>query len=99
MITMDGRSSIDVAIEHLVLDGFEPQQSQAIAATLQEKLASLIEEKGLPGEFQASIQAGRLDAGTINLPEGASPAQMGTQIAEAIFNHLSHMLGRGNQDD
>lgn len=99
MITTDGRSTVDIAIEHLVLDGFEPQQSQAIAATLQEKLASLIEERGLPGEIQGSIQAGKLDAGSINLPEGASPAQMGTQIAEAIFNRLSHMLGRGNQDD
>lgn len=99
MITMDGRSSVDVAIEHLVLDGFEPQQSQAIKATLQEKLASLIEERGLPRKIQGSIHAGKLDAGSIHLPEGARPAQMGKQVAEVIFDRLSHMLGRGDQDD
>jgi hypothetical protein len=99
MITTDGRSSVEIAIEHLVLDGFEPQQSQAIASTLKEKLAGLIEERGLPGDSPQPIQAGQLDAGSIHLPEGASPARIGAQIAEAIYNRLAHMIGRGKQDD
>ena len=99
MITTDGRSSVEIAIEQLVLDGFEPQQSQAIASTIREKLAGLIEERGLPGEIPGSIHAGRLDAGSIHLSEEANPARIGTQIAEAIYKRLAHIIRRGKQDD
>jgi hypothetical protein len=99
MITTDGRSSVEVAIEHLVLDGFEPQQGQEIASTIKEKLALLIEEKGLPGEIPENLQAGQVDAGSVQVSEAAGTARIGAQIAEAIYNRLSRMIWRGKADD
>lgn len=74
--------NIELHIEELVLHGFDPRDRHAIADAVQSELTRLVGERGLHAQ---SIEAPRLDAGTIEL-NGTRGA--GAPIAQALHSTL-----------
>jgi len=70
---------IEVQIDELVLHGFSPNERWTIADALQDRLRTLLVEKGVPESWLAN--PARLDAGEIRLTRTGAD---GGQIAEAI---------------
>ncbi len=71
---------IEVAIDELVLHGFDRSQRDGIAAAVRAELAAALEGWG-PA---AGISAGRLEAGSFTLPAAAPPAAVGRGVARQI---------------
>jgi hypothetical protein len=80
-------SAVDLQIDRLVLDGFQPLDRAALAHALEAELARLIGVQGLPPQL-ASPGAARLDGGSFELPPGASPAELGQSIAHGLYRGL-----------
>ncbi len=78
------RPSIELRIEHLVLDGFSSADRASIADAVKSELAGLLGEYGLPSAIQNSSELERLNGGTISLARGARAAAIGGQIAHAV---------------
>ena len=72
--------NVELHIEELVLDGFEPHQQHEIADALRERLGSVLAERGVPPGLR---DVGAVDAGTI------SSADTGAGAADAIYDGLS----------
>ena len=70
---------IELHIEELVLDGFEPHQRYEIAEALRTRLGEVLTERGLPSSLgdTSSIDAGSISFG------GAS--RTGAAAADAIY--------------
>ncbi|MUL46999.1 hypothetical protein FZI85_03490 [Mycobacterium sp. CBMA293] len=79
---------IEVVIDELVLHGFEPHRSQAIAAGLRTELAvALANWRPTSG---ADID--RVDAGAIRHDGRATPRALG----ETVARHVAHALPTGS---
>ena len=74
---------VELHIEELVLDGFEPHQRHEIAEALRARLGELLVDRGLPDALWNDAAA--IDAGSIALGESAPPARTGTAAADAIY--------------
>jgi hypothetical protein len=88
---------IEVAIERLVLDGIElPLVQQArLQAAIEAELGRLMLEGGLATELAQGGALPALRGGTLNLSGQADPAQLGRQIARAVYQGL----GRADRRD
>jgi len=73
---------VELHIEELVLDGFEPHQRHYIAEALRARLAETLADRGLPPAMLNG--AASVDAGSIALDASASPARTGSAAADAI---------------
>lgn len=71
--------NIELHIEELVLDGFEPHQRYEIAEALQARLGEVLADRGVPPSLG---DVGAIDAGSISFG-GAS--RTGTAAADAIY--------------
>ncbi|OQA39752.1 MAG: hypothetical protein BWY52_03047 [Chloroflexi bacterium ADurb.Bin325] len=77
--------AIELHIEELALHGFEPDQRRAIAQAVEEALAQLLAERGLPPGWGEAAQIDRLEAGQFQVAAAARPATIGGQIAAALY--------------
>ncbi len=77
--------AIELHIEELVLHGFEPGQRRAIAQAVEEALAQLLTERGLPPGWEDGVQIDQLDAGQFDVIPAARPAAIGGQVAQALY--------------
>jgi len=75
--------NIELHIEELVLDGFEPHQRSEIAAALQARLGEVLADRGLPASLG---DASRIDAGTIAF---GGPSRTGAAAADAIYRGIT----------
>jgi hypothetical protein len=80
--------NIELHIEELVLNGFEPHQRHEIAEALRARLGEVLVERGIPGGLTGDVDA--IDAGTVTLGTGTlgiapSPARTGSAAADAIY--------------
>lgn len=71
--------NIELHIEELVLDGFEPHQRYDIAEALRSRLGEVLAERGLPASL-GDVSA--IDAGTISF---GGAARTGAAAADAIY--------------
>jgi len=83
----------DLRIEDLIVDGFAPSQSRAIAAALEQELVRLLAFDGAPfvakeARHVRPIAFDRIDAGVITLVPGASARLVGYSAARAIVQSL-----------
>ena len=78
---MNGR--VELHIEELVLDGFEPHQRYEIAEALRARLGEILADRGVPSALLENI--GAIDAGSISLGQSVSPARTGSAAADAIY--------------
>ncbi len=84
------RDSVKVHIEELVLQGFAPSARSGIAAAMEQELARLIGEGGLPGVRGNPVAFDQINGGTFNVTAGAKPHATGAGIARAVFRGLQH---------
>ncbi len=67
----DQAPAVDLRIEHLVLNGFSPGDRHSIADAVQNELARLLGEQGLPSGIKKISELEHLNGGTIRLTRGA----------------------------
>lgn len=84
-----GAVNVELHIEELVLHGFAPYDRQAIAAALQQALARLLHDHGVPPALTAGGRFDHLYAGAFNVAPGMSAQAIGVQVAEAVYGGLS----------
>lgn len=83
---MSGRR-IELAIEHLVLEGVRPADANAVGEALERELARLVRERGVPDAAIEDV-AGEVPA-SITSRAGESPSALGARLADAIYGRLS----------
>lgn len=80
---------IEVEIEQLVLEGFDPRDSSRIRAALERELGRLLAEGGVPGAWRAGGSVARVDAGSFEVAPGGSAETVGTKIAARLHGGLN----------
>ena len=99
-LARDQAPTVDLRIEHLVLDGFSPGDRHSIADAVQNELARLLGEQGLPSGIKNLSELEHLNGGTISLTRNARATVIGSQIAHAVHrafgNGESENLRRGS---
>jgi hypothetical protein len=93
---------IELHIQRLVLEGFEPHQRQAVAAALRDELTRRLTEGGLPRGIAAAVEASAgqgshssperlipwLDAGSVTLTPKAAPEAAGRAVAGQVLRRM-----------
>jgi hypothetical protein len=82
--------SVRLHIERLVLDGVDvgPGQHQLLQAAVQAELARLLGQGALAPELMAGGAVARLAAPSISMAADATGAQVGTQVAGAVYGGI-----------
>jgi len=81
------QSPIEVYIEELVLHGFAPGDRYAVADAVQQELAQLLAAQGMSSELVGEHSA--IDAGAFEVQLGERGAEVGAQVAQAVYRGLS----------
>lgn len=90
----EGRSQptlgpVRLQIDELWLEGFPHVDRAAIATAVEQELTRLFTQRGAPPGLHYTRELPTLDVGRIELAPEASAAQMGSQIAQAVYRGLS----------
>jgi len=82
--------NIDLRIKELILDGLAitPAERPVLQAAVESELARLLAERGLHPALQGSGAQPALRAAGMQLQGGESPAHVGAQIAQAVYEGL-----------
>ena len=78
---------IELHIEELVLDGFDPRDRYRIADQIQQSLAHTLSDANT-GFASLSQRVDQLDAGTVALKGSAPGRDVGSSVARAITGFL-----------
>jgi hypothetical protein len=84
----DRDAGFNLRINELVIDGYAPAESRAIAAALEQELGRLLADGVPPFAERSGAAFDRLDAGTVTLAPGAAPAAVGRSAARAVVQRL-----------
>lgn len=79
--------SVELHVEELILDGFEPAQRYAFGEAFESELGRLFSD-GVPAALTQDIEIAHLNGGAINLKPGASADDAGIQLARTIYGGL-----------
>jgi hypothetical protein len=84
--------NINLHIERLILDGLaiESRQGGLVKEALEAELTRLLEAQGLSASLQSGEALPALRAGAIALNAEKSPAQIGAQIAQAVYGSIGN---------
>ena len=82
------KPSIELHIEKLVLEGFSPASREQIGAAVQQELARLLTEHGLPPAWSTGREIEWLNAGTFRCDAQSKAEATGNQVARAVFGGL-----------
>ena len=85
------RRSIKVHIDTLVLHGFAAGDRYGIARGVEQEVARLLAEQGLPSRLKA-IELHRLAGGAINAKPSAKAEATGTQIGQRVHASISRAV-------
>lgn len=77
---------MDIEIETLRLYGFSTVDRYRIAEALVVELKRLFVEQGVPPALLVNGEAASLEAGEIGLLPDARPEQLGSRLAQTIYN-------------
>jgi hypothetical protein len=81
---------IDLHIEELVLHGLAPADRYRIGEAAERELGRLFSEQGLPSSLLGESTQGRLDGGSFEITQDASPDAIGVQVARAVYGVLGN---------
>jgi hypothetical protein len=81
--------SVEIHIEELVLHGFSPHARFRVAEAVQQELARLVFQEGVPASMLKSMEVDGLDGGAFTLAPAARDQGMGKQVARAIYGGLA----------
>ena len=85
----NGRSTLSLHIEELVLHGFASIDDNRIGEATQRELARLFVQQGVPRSLASRTTVDLLDGGALEIASASKPELIGTQLARAIFGVLS----------
>jgi hypothetical protein len=82
--------NINLCIERLILDGLPitNRQGALVQAAVETELSRLLAERGLASSLQSGGAMPNVRADGIHLTAENNPAQMGKQIAQAVYGGL-----------
>lgn len=82
--------NINIHIDRLILEGVSvtPSQRPMLQAVVEAELGRLLAENGLASELQAGGVVPRVPGGMIELASGGNSAQLGQQIARAVYQGI-----------
>jgi hypothetical protein len=82
--------NINLHIERLILDGLPVDRNQGplIQAAVEAELTRLLAQNGMATDLQIGGAVPQLGANTIQLAPGNNPRQMGTQIAQSVYDGI-----------
>ena len=78
--------NVRLHIEELVLQGFDGVDRYRVGAMVEQELARLFAEQGVPPGMAAGGAVARIDGGTFTVTPDAKPDRIGAQVAQAIYN-------------
>lgn len=80
---------IELIIDEIVLHGFDPRHRHAIGDAVERQLSALLAERaGALGEL-TSRAVPHDDGGHVSTPAGASPAVVGSAIADGLMSAIA----------
>ena len=80
--------NIELHIEEIVLHGFAQGVRYRIVEAIQNELARLLTEKGLPGLFEQNIEFSSIDGGSIMIGSGESTRSLGVRIGQSVYRGM-----------
>ncbi|MEM9151929.1 MAG: hypothetical protein AAGB19_15940 [Cyanobacteria bacterium P01_F01_bin.3] len=81
---------INLNIDQLTLEGFSlsPRDRRQLQASVEAELGRLITENGLASYLQSNGTVPNLTADAIQVSANPNPSQLGTQIAQAVYQGI-----------
>ena len=81
---------INIQIERLVLNGIKiaPHERPLLQAAVESELARLLARDGLNHQLAAGGASPSLGAASFQMAKNNSPAQLGNQIAQAVYKGI-----------
>ena len=80
---------IELRIDALVCDGFDPVDGHALGRAVERDLARLLGERGLPAGLRQDQTVHAIAAPEIALPAAATPDTIARELARAIYDGLN----------
>lgn len=81
-------SVVELHIGELVLDGFPLMDKVQLGAVVQQELARLLAERRLPTGLARGGEVASLDGGAFQVKQGSKAQEIGSQIAQAVYEGL-----------
>ena len=82
------RANVELHVDHLVLNGFRPQDRHAIAAGFESELRQLLALRSLPARLTAGGALPLLQLGSFEVEPGSPPSAIGAGLAQTLFEGL-----------
>ena len=83
--TTSNLQTVELHIEELVLDGFVASHRYAVGDAVEQEVARLFRENGLPISLLSENATDEVKGGSFNRAENSKPSAIGRQIAEAVY--------------
>jgi hypothetical protein len=80
--------SIEIHIEELVLEGFDPREGYRIRDAVERELARLLVEEGVPETRVKSVAIERLEGDALRLKARSQPGTVGSEVAKSVCGTL-----------
>ena len=93
--TLNPQPSLELRIEELVLHGFAPGDRYTIRDTVEQELARLLGEQGVPNSLRVQRATDEIKGATFNAPHNAKPLAISQQIAQALYQAFSRPVAAG----
>ena len=77
--------NLELQIEELILHGFAPGDRTRIGESVQQELARLFTEQGVPLFLYQGGEVGHWDGGEFEMAAGMQAGAIGVQIAQTIY--------------
>ncbi|HEX9372632.1 MAG TPA: hypothetical protein VF897_16595 [Roseiflexaceae bacterium] len=81
--------NIELSIEKLILHDMPLAQRHQVAAAIEQELARLLAERGVPPDLAARGGSIPIDAARVEISAGLRPEAIGAQVAESIYGSLA----------
>ncbi len=91
------RHSIEVHIEELVLNGFDPRDRHRIGDAVERELARLFAEQGVLGTLAEPAAIDRLDVDAFRVKPSYRPEKVGAQVAQAVYSSFRTGIRQGGK--
>ncbi|MFB3764642.1 MAG: hypothetical protein ACE14P_05275 [Methanotrichaceae archaeon] len=90
---MSLKPDLELYIEELVLEGFEPGDRHKIGDALVTELERLLADGGIPESIGQNIEIDMADGGEVDLEPGSRAETVGFKVAGAVYGGLSRWTG------
>jgi hypothetical protein len=84
--------NVNLHIDRLVLDGVQlaPNQRHFLQASIEAELTRLISQGGVAPAMNQGLAVPKISADHLQLSTGATPAQLGQQIAASVYSGIGN---------